>query len=77
MWKLRVISTKSKNSKKFSLVIAGTLIILAAVIFMAFYPVFDRKAAQYDEDILQSDSFLEHGRLYLPDRKTETGRAHV
>ena len=53
------MDTKSKNSKKFSLVIAGTLIILAAVIFMAFYPVFDRKAAQYDEDILQSDSFLE------------------
>ena len=48
------MDTKSKNSKKFSLVIAGTLIILAAVIFMAFYPVFDRKAAQYDEDILQS-----------------------
>ncbi|MBO5112452.1 MAG: HAMP domain-containing histidine kinase [Lachnospiraceae bacterium] len=53
------MDTKSKNSKKFSLVIAGTLIILAAVIFMAFYPVFYERASRYEENILQSDGFLE------------------
>lgn len=50
---------KSKNSKKFSLVIAGMLIILAAVIFMAFYSAFDERASRYEENILQADGFLE------------------
>lgn len=52
------MDTKSKDNKKFSFLTAGALIILATVIFMAFYPVFDRKAAQYEEDVLQSDGFL-------------------
>ena len=53
------MDTKSRNSEKLSFMIAGVLIILAAVIFMAFYPVFDERASRYEENILQSDGFLE------------------
>jgi len=57
------LDTKLKSSKKISLVTAGILVLLAAAVFMAAYPVFDKRAAEYEGDILQTDTVQEE--LYL------------
>ncbi len=57
------MDTKLKSSKKVSLVTAGILVILATAVFMAAYPVFEKRAAEFEGDIFQTDTVQEE--LYL------------
>lgn len=49
---------KLKNNKKTNLIVAAVIVALFAAGFMAMYPVFEKKAAAYEEDGLQSENFL-------------------
>lgn len=53
------MDTKLKNNKKVNLIIVAVMIALFAAGFMALYPVFEKRAALYEEDGLQSERFLE------------------
>lgn len=53
------MDTKSKSSNKVSFLTAGIWIALSVIVFMAFYPVFKREAANYYTDILRSDQLLQ------------------
>lgn len=53
------MDTKLKSNKKVNLIIVAVIIALFAAGFMALYPVFEKKAALYEEDGLLSERFLE------------------
>lgn len=53
-----MLDTKLKSSKKFSFLIAGSIVILAAVAFIAFYPVLGKQAASYYTDGLRGSDLL-------------------
>ena len=52
------MDTRSTNSKRFSFLIAGLLVVVASAVFLMMYPFFQEKAAEHEVDALSSDSFL-------------------
>ena len=53
-----MLDTKSISSKKFSFIIALIFIITASVGYFMMYPVFEKRAAEYDVDAFSSSNFL-------------------
>lgn len=53
------MDTKLKSSKKFSFIIAGSLVALAVIFFMAFYPALQKQAGQYSTDLLRNEAILQ------------------
>ena len=49
---------KSKSNKKFSYLMALVWVMLAAAVFLAFYPVLKVQASYYYTDQLKSDQLL-------------------
>lgn len=58
-----MLGTKLKNNKKLSVIVAGFLVLAAAVSYFAMYPVYEKRAAVYYTDIFHSENFLKD--LYL------------
>lgn len=52
------MDTKSKSSKKFSFLIAGAMIALSVIVFIAFYPALKKQAMNYYTGELRSDQLL-------------------
>lgn len=53
-----MLDTKLKNNKRFSFIIAGILVALAVLIYMASYPVLKKQMAQYYTDSVRSNELL-------------------
>lgn len=52
------MDTKSKNNNKISILIAVILVFISAIGFIAWYPFFAKRAAEYGRDVLSSERFL-------------------
>lgn len=62
------MDTKSKSSKKFSFLMAGSMIALSIIVFIAFYPVLKKQAMNHYTGELRSDDLLKQfyqGNLVL------------
>ena len=52
------MDTKSKSNNKFSFLIAGGMIVLSIIVFIAFYPALKKQAMSYYTGELRSDQLL-------------------
>ena len=53
-----MLGTKLKNNKKLSIIIAGLLVLAAAVSYFAMYPAYEKRASAYYTNILHREIFL-------------------
>lgn len=53
------MDTKSKNSKRFSFIVAGILVELAVFIYMAYYPFFQKRIHEYFSVSITNERLLE------------------